>query len=201
MDINSVKMHNLVPYVVEQSGNGERQYDIFSRLLKDRIIFLDGEIRDDMADLVVAQLIFLESEDPKKDISLYINSPGGSVTAGLAIYDTMQYIRPDVRTICVGQACSMASLILAAGAPGKRASLPYARVMIHQPFGGVEGQATDILVGSRELQRIKKITTEILSRHTGKSEEDVTKAIERDCFMDATQAKDFGIIDTVMVRN
>ncbi len=201
MDINSVKMHNLVPYVVEQSGNGERQYDIFSRLLKDRIIFLDGEIRDDMADLVVAQLIFLESEDPKKDISLYINSPGGSVTAGLAIYDTMQYIRPDVRTICVGQACSMASLILAAGAPGKRASLPYARVMIHQPFGGVEGQATDILVGSRELQRIKKITTEILSRHTGKSEEDVTKAIERDCFMDASQAKDFGIIDTVMVRN
>ncbi|MDY5055784.1 MAG: ATP-dependent Clp protease proteolytic subunit [Bullifex sp.] len=194
-------MHNLVPYVVEQSGNGERQYDIFSRLLKDRIIFLDGEIRDDMADLVVAQLIFLESEDPKKDISLYINSPGGSVTAGLAIYDTMQYIRPDVRTICVGQACSMASLILAAGAPGKRASLPYARVMIHQPFGGVEGQATDILVGSRELQRIKKITTEILSRHTGKSEEDVTKAIERDCFMDASQAKDFGIIDTVMLRN
>ena len=201
MDINSVKMHNLVPYVVEQSGNGERQYDIFSRLLKDRIIFLDGEIRDDMADLIVAQLIFLESEDPKKDISLYINSPGGSVTAGLAIYDTMQYIRPDMRTICVGQACSMASLILAAGAPGKRASLPYARVMIHQPFGGVEGQATDILVGSRELQRIKKITTEILSRHTGKSEEDVTKAIERDCFMDASQAKDFGIIDTVMVRN
>ena len=201
MDINSVKMHNLVPYVVEQSGNGERQYDIFSRLLKDRIIFLDGEIRDDMADLIVAQLIFLESEDPKKDISLYINSPGGSVTAGLAIYDTMQYIRPDVRTICVGQACSMASLILAAGAPGKRASLPYARVMIHQPFGGVEGQATDILVGSRDLQRIKKITTEILSRHTGKSEEDVTKAIERDCFMDASQAKDFGIIDTVMVRN
>ena len=201
MDINSVKMHNLVPYVVEQSGNGERQYDIFSRLLKDRIIFLDGEIRDDMADLVVAQLIFLESEDPKKDISLYINSPGGAVTAGLAIYDTMQYIRPDVRTICVGQACSMASLILAAGAPGKRASLPYARVMIHQPFGGAEGQATDILVGSRELQRIKKITTEILSRHTGKSEEDVTKAIERDCFMDASQAKDFGIIDTVMVRN
>lgn len=200
MDINSVKMHNLVPYVVEQSGNGERQYDIFSRLLKDRIIFLDGEIRDDMADLVVAQLIFLESEDPKKDISLYINSPGGSVTAGLAIYDTMQYIRPDVRTICVGQACSMASLILAAGAEGKRSILPYARVMIHQPFGGVEGQATDILVGSRELQRIKKITTEILSRHTGKSEEEVTKAIERDCFMDAAAAKDFGIVDTVMVR-
>ncbi|MDD7254738.1 ATP-dependent Clp protease proteolytic subunit [Bullifex porci] len=193
-------MHNLVPYVVEQSGNGERQYDIFSRLLKDRIIFLDGEIRDDMADLVVAQLIFLESEDPKKDISLYINSPGGSVTAGLAIYDTMQYIRPDVRTICVGQACSMASLILAAGAPGKRSILPYARVMIHQPFGGVEGQATDILVGSRELQRIKKISSEILSKHTGKSEEEISKAIERDYFMDAEGAKDFGIVDLVMAR-
>ena len=200
MDISTVKMHNLVPYVVEQSGNGERQYDIFSRLLKDRIIFLDGEIRDDMADLVVAQLIFLESEDPKKDISLYINSPGGSVTAGLAIYDTMQYIRPDVRTICVGQACSMASLILAAGAPGKRSILPYARVMIHQPFGGVEGQATDILVGSRELQRIKKISSEILSKHTGKSEEEISKAIERDYFMDAEGAKDFGIVDLVMAR-
>ena len=200
MDINTVKMHNLVPYVVEQSGNGERQYDIFSRLLKDRIIFLDGEIRDDMADLVVAQLIFLESEDPKKDISLYINSPGGSVTAGLAIYDTMQYIRPDVRTICVGQACSMASLILAAGAPGKRSILPYARVMIHQPFGGVEGQATDILVGSRELQRIKKISSEILSKHTGKSEEEISKAIERDYFMYAEGAKDFGIVDLVMAR-
>lgn len=200
MDINTVKMHNLVPYVVEQSGNGERQYDIFSRLLKDRIIFLDGEIRDDMADLVVAQLIFLESEDPKKDISLYINSPGGSVTAGLAIYDTMQYIRPDVRTICVGQACSMASLILAAGAPGKRSILPYARVMIHQPFGGVEGQATDILVGSKELQRIKKISSEILSKHTGKSEEEISKAIERDYFMDAEGAKDFGIVDLVMTR-
>ena len=200
MDINTVKMHNLVPYVVEQSGNGERQYDIFSRLLKDRIIFLDGEISDDMADLVVAQLIFLESEDPKKDISLYINSPGGSVTAGLAIYDTMQYIRPDVRTICVGQACSMASLILAAGAPGKRSILPYARVMIHQPFGGVEGQATDILVGSRELQRIKKISSEILSKHTGKSEEEISKAIERDYFMDAEGAKDFGIVDLVMAR-
>ena len=200
MDINTVKMHNLVPYVVEQSGNGERQYDIFSRLLKDRIIFLDGEIRYDMADLVVAQLILLESEDPKKDISLYINSPGGSVTAGLAIYDTMQYIRPDVRTICVGQACSMASLILAAGAPGKRSILPYARVMIHQPFGGVEGQATDILVGSRELQRIKKISSEILSKHTGKSEEEISKAIERDYFMDAEGAKDFGIVDLVMAR-
>ena len=200
MDINSIKMHNLVPYVVEQSGNGERQYDIFSRLLKDRIIFLDGEIRDEMADLVVAQLIFLESEDPKKDISLYINSTGGSVTAGLAIYDTIQYIRPDVRTICVGQACSMASLILAAGTTGKRSILPYARVMIHQPFGGVEGQATDIIVGSKELKRIKKISSEILSKHTGKSEEEISKAIERDYFMDAEGAKDFGIVDLVMAR-
>lgn len=200
MDINSIKMHNLVPYVVEQSGNGERQYDIFSRLLKDRIIFLDGEIRDEMADLVVAQLIFLESEDPKKDISLYINSPGGSVTAGLAIYDTIQYIRPDVRTICVGQACSMASLILAAGTTGKRFILPYARVMIHQPFGGVEGQATDIIVGSKELQRIKKISCEILAHHTGKSEEEISEAIERDYFMDAQKAKEFGIVDMVMTR-
>lgn len=200
MDINSIKMHNLVPYVVEQSGNGERQYDIFSRLLKDRIIFLDGEIRDEMADLVVAQLIFLESEDPKKDISLYINSPGGSVTAGLAIYDTIQYIRPDVRTICVGQACSMASLILAAGTKGKRSILPYARVMIHQPFGGVEGQATDIIVGSKELQRIKKISCEILAHHTGKSEEEISEAIERDYFMDAQKAKEFGIVDMVMTR-
>lgn len=191
-------MHNLVPYVVEQSGNGERQYDIFSRLLKERIIFLDGEIRDDMADLVVAQLLFLESEDPKKDINLYINSPGGSVTAGLAIYDTMQYIKPDVRTICMGQACSMASLILAAGAKGKRIILPYARVMIHQPSGGAEGQASDILVTSRELQRIKKISVEILSRHTGKSEEEIARDIQRDYYLDADQAVSYGIVDKVM---
>lgn len=191
-------MHNLVPYVVEQSGNGERQYDIFSRLLKERIIFLDGEIRDDMADLVVAQLLFLESEDPKKDINLYINSPGGSVTAGLAIYDTMQYIKPEVRTICMGQACSMASLILAAGAKDKRIILPYARVMIHQPSGGAEGQASDILVTSRELQRIKKISVEILSRHTGKSEEEIARDIQRDYYLDADQAVSYGIVDKVM---
>ncbi|MCR5732665.1 MAG: ATP-dependent Clp protease proteolytic subunit [Sphaerochaetaceae bacterium] len=191
-------MHNLVPYVVEQSGNGERQYDIFSRLLKERIIFLDGEIRDDMADLVVAQLLFLESEDPKKDINLYINSPGGSVTAGLAIYDTMQYIKPEVRTICMGQACSMASLILAAGAKDKRMILPYARVMIHQPSGGAEGQASDILVSSRELQRIKKISVEILARHTGKSEEEIAKDIQRDYYLDADQAVSYGIVDKVM---
>lgn len=198
MSLSDIRLNTLVPYVVEQSGAGERQYDIFSRLLKDRIIFLDGEIRDDMADLVVAQLIFLESENPRKDINLYINSPGGSVTAGLAIYDTMQYIRPDVNTICIGQACSMASLILAAGTQGKRSVLPHARVMIHQPYGGVEGQATDIITGSRELQRIKRITTEILSEHTGKSVEEITRLIERDYYMDAEEAVSFNIADRVM---
>ena len=164
-------MHNLVPYVVEQSGAGERQYDIFSRLLKDRIIFLDGEINDANADLVVAQLLFLEGENPEKEISMYINSPGGSVTAGLAIYDTMQYVSCPVRTLCMGQACSMASIILAAGSKGKRSILPNARVMIHQPYGGAEGQATDIIVANRELQRIKDVTTKILSRHTGRLHE------------------------------
>ncbi len=198
MSDDRIKLSNLVPYVVEQSGTGERSYDIFSRLLKDRIIFLDGEIRDEMADLVVAQLIFLESENPKKDINLYINSPGGSVTAGLAIYDTMQYIRPDVNTICIGQACSMASLILAAGKTGKRSILPHARVMIHQPYGGVEGQASDIIVGSRELQRIKKITVDILSEHTGKSLEEIEALIERDFYMDAADAVSFNIVDRIM---
>ena len=198
MSLKDIKLNTLVPYVVERSGAGERQYDIFSRLLKDRIIFLDGEIRDDMADLVVAQLIFLESENPKKDINLYINSPGGSVTAGLAIYDTMQYIRPDVNTICIGQACSMASLILAAGSEGKRSVLPNARVMIHQPYGGAEGQASDIIVANRELQRIKKLTTEILSRHTGKSFDEISTLIERDYYMDASEAVELGIADRVM---
>lgn len=198
MSDDRIKLSNLVPYVVEQSGTGERSYDIFSRLLKDRIIFLDGEIRDEMADLVVAQLIFLESENPKKDINLYINSPGGSVTAGLAIYDTMQYIRPDVNTICIGQACSMASLILAAGKAGKRSILPHARVMIHQPYGGVEGQASDIIVGSRELQRIKKITVDILSEHTGKSLEEIEALIERDFYMDAADAVSFNLVDRIM---
>lgn len=198
MSLKDIKLNTLVPYVVERSGAGERQYDIFSRLLKDRIIFLDGEIRDDMADLVVAQLIFLESENPKKDINLYINSPGGSVTAGLAIYDTMQYIRPDVNTICIGQACSMASLILASGAEGKRSVLPNARVMIHQPYGGAEGQASDIIVANRELQRIKKLTTEILSRHTGKSFDEISTLIERDYYMNASEAVELGIADRVM---
>lgn len=198
MGIDRPRSHNLVPYVLEQSGNGERQYDIFSRLLKDRIIFLDGEIRDDMADLIVAQLLFLESENPEKDINLYINSPGGSVTAGLAIYDTMQYIKCDVRTICMGQACSMASLLLSAGAEGKRAILPSARVMIHQPFGGVQGQATDILVSAKELQRLKKLSIDILVKHTKKSFEEISKDIERDYFMDADAATEYGVVDKVM---
>ena len=192
------RMHNLVPYVVEQSGAGERQYDIFSRLLKDRIIFLDGEITDANADLVVAQLLFLEGENPEKEISMYINSPGGSVTAGLAIYDTMQYVSCPIRTLCMGQACSMASLILAAGSKGKRSILPNARVMIHQPYGGAEGQATDIIVANRELQRIKEVTTKILSKHTGKNKNEILRDIERDYYMDAEEAMRYGIVDFVV---
>lgn len=192
------KSNTLVPYVIEQSGTGERQFDIFSRLLKDRIIFIDGEINDAMADLVVAQLIFLESEAPDKDINLYINSPGGSVTAGLAIYDTMQYISCDVRTICLGQACSMAAILLAAGAKEKRFILPHARVMIHQPSGGAQGQATDIVISSKELQRIKQVTTEILSTHTGKSKDEILEDISRDFYMDADSSVEYGIVDKVM---
>ena len=194
------RMNTLVPYVLEQSGTGERQYDIFSRLLKDRIIFVDGEITDAMADLVVAELIFLESENPKKDISLYINSPGGSVTAGLAIYDTMQYIACPVSTICVGQACSMAAILLAAGERGKRSILPYARVMIHQPSGGAEGQASDIIVSSRELQRINDTTKRLMAMHTGQSEERIQKDILRDFYMDAEAALEYGIVDRIMRR-
>lgn len=198
--LDNIKLHSLVPYVVEQSGTGERQYDIFSRLLKDRIIFVDGEINDQTADLVVAQLLFLEAENPEKDINMYINSPGGSVTAGLAIYDTMMYVTSPVRTICMGQACSMAALLLAAGEKGKRSILPHARVMIHQPYGGASGQASDIIVQNRELQRIKKVTSEILSRHTGKSLEEVLKDIGRDCYMDAGEALSYGIVDKVETR-
>ena len=193
-------MKTLVPYVIEQSGTGERQYDIFSRLLRDRIIFIDGEIEDGMADLVVAQLLFLEGENPEKEVNVYINSPGGSVTAGLAIYDTMRYISCPIRTTCMGQACSMASILRAAGTHGMRSILPHARVMIHQPSGGAEGQASDIIVANRELQRIKKVTTEILAEHTGKSEEEILEAIQRDCYMDAEEAKAFGIVDDVIVR-
>jgi ATP-dependent Clp protease protease subunit len=190
----------LVPTVIEHSGLGERAYDIYSRLLKERIIFLDGEINDDRADLVVAQLLFLESEDPKKDISLYINSPGGSVTAGLAIYDTMQYLLPDVSTICMGQAASMAALILAGGAPGKRMILPSARVMIHQPWGGVQGQASDVSIHAKEIIRLKKLSIEYLARHTGQSEEKIAADIERDHFMTASDAKAYNIVDTVLYR-
>ena len=194
-------MNTYVPYVLEQTGTGERTYDIFSRLLKDRIIFVDGEINDQMADLVVAQLLFLESENPKKDINLYINSPGGSVTAGLAIYDTMQYIACPVRTICIGQACSMAAIILVGGAKDNRFILPSARVMIHQPSGGAEGQASDIIVTNRELQRIKDLTTNILAFHTGKSVDEVSSDILRDCYMSAEEALSYGIVDKVMKKN
>ncbi len=194
-------MNTLVPYVLEQTGTGERSYDIFSRLLKDRIIFVDGEINDAMADLVVAELLFLESENPKKDINLYINSPGGSVTAGLAIYDTMQYISCPVRTICIGQACSMAAILLSGGEKNNRFILPSARVMIHQPSGGAEGQASDILVTNREMQRIKKLTLDILCSNTGKSLETLEKDIGRDHYMSAIEAVEYGIVDKVMKKN
>lgn len=190
----------LVPTVVESNGLNERAYDIYSRLLKERIIFLDGEIDDAKADLVVAQLLFLESEDPKKDINLYINSPGGSVTAGLAIYDTMQYLRADVSTICMGQAASMAALILAGGAAGKRLILPSSRVMIHQPWGGVQGQSSDIVIHAKEILRLKKLSIDFLVKHTGQSEERVAADIERDFFMTASEAVEYGIVDTVLGR-
>lgn len=191
---------NYVPMVVEQSGRGERAYDIYSRLLKDRIIFLGGLIDDNVANVVIAQLLFLESEDPDKDIHLYINSPGGVVTAGLAIYDTMQYIKPDVSTICIGQAASMGSVLLAAGAKGKRYALPYSRIMIHQPLGGAQGQSTDIQIQAREILRIRETLNEILSRHTGQSVKKLTEDTERDNFMSALEAKKYGLIDEVIIR-
>ena len=191
---------NYVPMVVEQSGRGERAYDIYSRLLKDRIIFLGGPIDDNVANVVIAQLLFLESEDPDKDIHLYINSPGGSVTAGMAIYDTMQYIKPDVSTICIGQAASMGSVLLAAGAKGKRYALPYSRIMIHQPLGGAQGQSTDIQIQAREILRIRETLNEILSRHTGQSVKKLTEDTERDNFMSALEAKKYGLIDEVIIR-
>ncbi|NLK04745.1 MAG: ATP-dependent Clp protease proteolytic subunit [Spirochaetales bacterium] len=201
MNTHPSRMQSTIPMVVEQSGVGERAYDIFSRLLKDRIIFLDGEINDATADLVVAQMLFLESEDPTKDISLYINSPGGSVTAGLAIYDTMQYLHSDVQTICMGQAASMAALLLCAGKEGKRSILPSARVMIHQPWGGVEGQSTDISIHAREITRLKKLTIDIIARHTKKSFEQVSKDVERDFFLSSDDAVSYGIVDAVMRRS
>jgi ATP-dependent Clp protease protease subunit len=191
---------NFVPIVVEQSSRGERSYDIFSRLLKDRIIFIGGPIDDNVANLVIAQLLFLESEDPDKDIHMYINSPGGVVTAGMAIYDTMQYVKPDVSTICMGQAASMGALLLTAGAKGKRYALPYARVMIHQPLGGSQGQATDIEIHTREILRTRELLNGILIKHTGQTKEKIEHDTERDYFMSAEQAKEYGLIDSVVVR-
>ena len=192
------QMNTLVPMVVEQSNKGERAYDIYSRLLKERIIFLVGPINDNVASLVTAQLLFLESEDPKKEINLYINSPGGLVTAGLGIYDTMQYIKPDVSTLCIGQAASMGSFLLAAGKKGKRFSLPNSRIMVHQPSAGFQGQATDIEIHANEVLALKKRLNEIYSKHTGKSVDDVKKALERDNFMTPDTAKEFGLIDEVV---
>ena len=191
----SEHMNTLVPMVVEQSNKGERAYDIYSRLLKERIIFLTGQINDNVASLVTAQLLFLEAEDPKKEIYLYINSPGGLVTAGLGIYDTMQYVKPDISTLCIGQAASMGSFLLAAGTKGKRFSLPNSRVMVHQPSAGFQGQVTDIEIHANEVSSLKKRLNEIYSKHTGKSVDEVKAALERDNFMTANVAKDSGLID------
>jgi ATP-dependent Clp protease protease subunit len=188
------------PYVLEQTHRGERTYDLYSRLLKDRIVFIGTPIDDDLANIVVAQFLFLESEDPDKDIMLYINSPGGSVTAGLAIYDTMQYVRPPVSTICCGQAASMSAVLLAAGAPGKRFSLPHSRIMIHQPHGGAQGQAIDIEIQAKEILRLKQKLNEILSKHTKQSLERIEKDADRDYFMGASEAKEYGLIDEVYSR-
>jgi len=193
-------MNTLVPMVVEQSNKGERAYDIYSRLLKERIIFLTGQINDNVASLVTAQLLFLEAEDPKKEIYLYINSPGGLVTAGLGIYDTMQYVKPDISTLCIGQAASMGSFLLAAGTKGKRFSLPNSRVMVHQPSAGFQGQVTDIEIHANEVSSLKKRLNEIYSKHTGKSVDEVKSALERDNFMTVEVAKDFGLIDEVVEK-
>ena len=194
----SEHMNNLIPMVVEQSNRGERAYDIYSRLLKERIVFLVGPVNDTAASLITAQLLFLESENPKKEIYLYINSPGGLVTSGLGIYDTMQYIKPEVSTLCIGQAASMASFLLAAGEKGKRFSLPNSRVMVHQPSAGFTGQATDIEIHAKEVLSLKKRLNEIYSKHTGKSVEEIKAALERDNFMTAENAKSFGLIDKVV---
>ncbi len=194
------QMNTMVPIVVEQTGAGERSYDIFSRLLKDRIVFLDGEIHDVTADLVVAQLLFLESVDPDKDINLYINSPGGSVTAGLAIYDTMQIIKPAVQTICLGQAASMGAILLAGGEAGKRYALPSSRILIHQPWGGVRGQASDIGIQAREIVRLKKMLITYFAQHTGKPVEQVENDMERDFFLSAEESVAYGVVDSVLTR-
>ena len=194
----SEHMNNLIPMVVEQSSRGERAYDIYSRLLKERIIFLTGQINDNVASLITAQLLFLEAEDPKKEINLYINSPGGLVTSGLGIYDTMQYVKPDISTLCIGQAASMGSFLLAAGTKGKRFSLPNSRIMVHQPSAGFQGQATDIEIHANEVLSLKKRLNEIYSKHTGKSVDDIKISLERDNFMTPDDAKEFGLIDKVV---
>ena len=196
----SEHMNNLIPMVVEQSNKGERAYDIYSRLLKERIIFLTGQINDNVASLITAQLLFLEAEDPKKEIYLYINSPGGLVTAGLGIYDTMQYVKPDISTLCMGQAASMGSFLLAAGTKGKRFSLPNSRIMVHQPSAGFQGQATDIEIHANEVLSLKKRLNEIYSKHTGKSVDEIKSALERDNFMTADVAQSFGLIDEVVEK-
>ncbi len=192
--------NQLVPIVIEQTPRGERAFDIYSRLLQDRIVLLGFPIDDHIANLIVAQLLFLEAQDPEKDIYMYINSPGGSVTSGMAIYDTMQYIKPDVITICVGQAASMGALLLAAGAPNKRYALPHSRIMIHQPIGGITGQATDIIIHAEEIKRIKHMLNEILAKHTGQPIERIERDVERDYFMSAVEARDYGIVDKVIER-
>ncbi|WP_439239111.1 ATP-dependent Clp endopeptidase proteolytic subunit ClpP [Lonepinella sp. BR2919] len=191
---------SVIPMVVEQNARGERAYDIYSRLLKERVIFLSGEVEDNMANLIVAQLLFLESENPDKDINIYINSPGGSVTAGMAIYDTMQFIKPDVRTLCIGQACSMGAFLLAGGTAGKRAALPHARVMIHQPLGGFRGQASDIQIHAQEILKIKHTLNERLAFHTGQPIEKIEKDTDRDNFMSAEEARVYGLVDNVLVK-
>ena len=193
-------MSSLIPIVVEQTNKGERSYDIYSRLLKDRIIFLGGVVDDDTANLIIAQMLFLEADDPDKDIYLYINSPGGSVSAGMAIYDTMQFIKPDVRTLCIGQACSMGAFLLAGGTVGKRAALPNARVMIHQPLGGFRGQASDIQIHAQEILKIKQTLNERLAFHTGQSIERIEKDTDRDNFMSAEEAKAYGLVDDVLIK-
>ena len=193
-------MNNLIPMVVEQTSRGERAFDIYSRLLKERIVFVIGPINDHVASLVTAQLLFLESEDPKKDIFLYINSPGGLVTSGLGVYDTMQYIKPDVSTLCIGQAASMGSFLLAAGTKGKRFSLPNSRIMVHQPSSGFQGQATDIQIHAKEILDLKNRLNKIYSKHTGKSVDEISSALERDNFMTAEEAKKFGLIDSVVEK-
>ena len=197
-DKNDVLASGLVPMVVEQTSRGERAFDIYSRLLKERVIFLVGQVEDHMANLIVAQMLFLESENPEKDIHLYINSPGGSVTAGLSVYDTMQFIKPDVSTMCIGQASSMGAFLLAAGAKSKRFSLPNARTMIHQPSGGAQGQATDIHIQSQEILKMKRKLNELLAHHTGQSVDKITEDTERDNFMDAEESKVYGLIDEVL---